>query len=420
MSTRASLVPLAVAGSPLLLPLKAVASETSSSDIGNHLVLLMIVAALGIIVLAILSLRRLASVLDNDEQGTPGERFAAAEPDELVLCMRDGVEQLDCIAAALRTAMDALSNALDNSAIAPKYASRASNEGGTLLPTGQDSGDLRGTDDRAPACIRSHERTEGNRSTATAMEDIADRIGLIDEISSQTDRLALSVAAAAARIGSRASGFREVATDMRMLAGHGQRKAREIGAAAKSSVALAERACNLLINDTSPTRPSRRNARHLVFTIGDEHFAVSTLSIKEILVASQLTVEPSMPPGIRGAVALRGARVPVIDLGARIGKTPIEIDLNARILAIEVTTGEQPQVLGVAVDSVCEVLHIARADIEPPTAFDSRIRNDFALGIAKVDGRSITVLDLSRGFSVNELVVLRSAAHSTEQRNMLT
>lgn len=417
MSPHTSLVRLAVASSPLLLPLEAVASQTSSSAMGNHLLLLMIVAALGIVVLTALDLHRLASVLGNEDQGTPGERRAETEPDE-----RDTVEQLDCISAVLRTATDALSNAAGNIASGPNYLSQAPNEACSaaaerLLPAGRDSENLRASADLAPTARQSHARTGGNRDTPTRMEVVADGIGLVGAISSQTGRLALGVAAEAARIGSRYAEAGEVASEMRMLAERCQLKAREIGAVAKSRATLAERAGTLLTRDKTPIPPSRKNARHLLFTIGDQRCAVSTLNVTDILIASRLSPEPSMPPSMRGMIDLHGARVPVIDLTTRIGGEPIEIGWNTRIVILDIVHEDRQHMIGVLADTVGEIVSITPMNIEPPPASIAHVRCDLIQGMGKVDGRAVTLLDIGRGLSAKELGVLHSAARSTKQEN---
>lgn len=425
MSAHTSLMRLAVASSPLLLPLEAVASQTSSSSMGNHLLLLIIVAALGIVVLATLDLRRLASVLGNEDQGTPGERRAEAEPDESLRFMRDTVEQLDCISVVLRTATDALSNAVDNIASPRKYVSPASNEtcsaaAERVLPVGQDSENLRTSAGLAPAAGQPHERGEGNRDTPTRMQDIADGISLIDAVSSQADLLALGVAAQAACIRSRYPEAGEVASEMRMLAEYSQLKAREIGATARSSAPLAERVGTLLARDKTPIPPSRKNARHLLFTIGDQRCAVSTLNVTDILIASRLSPEPSMPPSMRGVIDLHDARVPVIDLATRIGGEPIKIGWNTRIVILDIVHEDRQDMIGVLADTVGEIVSITPMNIESPPTSIAHVRCDLIQGMGKVDGRAVILLDIGRGLSAKELGVLHSAAQPKEQESMPT
>ncbi|WP_260954604.1 chemotaxis protein CheW [Pseudomonas citri] len=152
--------------------------------------------------------------------------------------------------------------------------------------------------------------------------------------------------------------------------------------------------------------------QYLTFTLAGETFAVGTLSVKEIIEYGQLTGVPMMPPSIRGVINLRGAVVPVIDLGARFGGRQTEVGRRTCIVILEVDHADEQQVIGVLVDAVNEVLEIAPAQIEPPPAFGAHIRTDFIQGMGKVGGRFVILLDIGRVLSVDELAVLAQVAES--------
>ncbi|MCA1986601.1 MAG: methyl-accepting chemotaxis protein, partial [Desulfovibrio sp.] len=78
--------------------------------------------------------------------------------------------------------------------------------------------------------------------TLAAMRQIAEKIGIIEEIARQTNLLALNAAIEAARAGDQGKGFAVVAAEVRKLAERSGTAAAEIGTLSGSSVAVAEEA----------------------------------------------------------------------------------------------------------------------------------------------------------------------------------
>lgn len=74
---------------------------------------------------------------------------------------------------------------------------------------------------------------------------------------------------------------------------------------------------------------------------------------------------------------------------------------------------ETRQDIGVVVDCVNEVLEIPATDIEPPPAFGAKIRADFILGMGKVAGKFVIILNVDRVLSLEEMTFLADLGGST-------
>ena len=159
-------------------------------------------------------------------------------------------------------------------------------------------------------------------------------------------------------------------------------------------------------------QPAAELGQYLTFMLGNEIFAISILSIKEIIEYDTLTVVPMMPAAVRGVINLRGSVVPVMDLSARFGKPSSTVTKRTCIVIVEVNDEESRHDVGVIVDMVNEVLDISASEIEPPPAFGARIRNDFILGMGKVAGRFVILLDVDHVFAFEDLASLTESAPS--------
>lgn len=162
--------------------------------------------------------------------------------------------------------------------------------------------------------------------------------------------------------------------------------------------------------------------QYLTFMLAGETYAMGILAIKEIIEFGTLTEVPHMPAFIRGVINLRGAVVPVVDLGARFGKPPIKVTRRTCIVIIEVSTSEdETQDVGVMVDAVNAVLEIPSQDIEPPPSFGAHIRADFISGMGKINGKFVVILNVHNVLSVDEMASLSGIErHGIAQSSAVT
>ncbi len=92
------------------------------------------------------------------------------------------------------------------------------------------------------------EGSQAVKQTVAAMDQISEKIGIIEEIARQTNMLALNAAIEAARAGEHGKGFAVVAAEVRKLAERSQGAARQINELSASSMEVSENALTLLEN----------------------------------------------------------------------------------------------------------------------------------------------------------------------------
>jgi purine-binding chemotaxis protein CheW len=132
----------------------------------------------------------------------------------------------------------------------------------------------------------------------------------------------------------------------------------------------------------------------VTFTLDKEEFGIDILKVQEINRMMEITKIPNAPYYVEGAINLRGATIPIIDLRKKLGFDGASIEESARIIVVELNE----TVLGFIVDSVSSVLRIPTDSIEPPPSVVAGMDSHHMKGVGKMDDRLIILLDLERIF----------------------
>lgn len=143
------------------------------------------------------------------------------------------------------------------------------------------------------------------------------------------------------------------------------------------------------------------------FRVGQERFAVDILRVQEINRMMSLTQMPQSPPGVCGVINLRGRIVPVLDFRTRMGLEATEPSDTSRIIVVDI----RGSTLGFIVDEVHEVLQIDPAIVDPTPALAIGADSSYILGVAKLDGSLLILLDLDRMISGETLETIGAAAN---------
>jgi purine-binding chemotaxis protein CheW len=127
------------------------------------------------------------------------------------------------------------------------------------------------------------------------------------------------------------------------------------------------------------------------FEVAGRLIAIDVVNVREVVRWQPVTPLPKSPELIEGVIDLRGALVPVVDLGRALNGRKVESSSGTRIVVTE-TDG---LVVGLTVDSAVEVLRVGAASMEDPPAL--AIQAGYAAARAVVrrpDSEPIVVLSL--------------------------
>lgn len=138
------------------------------------------------------------------------------------------------------------------------------------------------------------------------------------------------------------------------------------------------------------SEPAGTDEHVVIFRLADEYYALDIQTVQEIVRMQNITSIPGADPWVEGITNLRGRVVPVIDLRRRCGVPASEHTNETRIVVVSTSNG----MVGLVVDAVSEVMRIPGEQVEVPSGIVNVPENNYLRGIAKLDDRLVSLMDL--------------------------
>jgi len=123
------------------------------------------------------------------------------------------------------------------------------------------------------------------------------------------------------------------------------------------------------------------NPQLVVFTLGEEEYAIQICFAQEIMRIPALTRMPNTPTFLEGVFNLRGKVIPVFDLKKRFELGNTERGMDSRLLILEL----DGMTAGIVVDDVSEVMMVNQESMQN--------LDDEIVGISKNSIESVCILD---------------------------
>ncbi|MFN7697804.1 MAG: chemotaxis protein CheW [Deltaproteobacteria bacterium] len=121
---------------------------------------------------------------------------------------------------------------------------------------------------------------------------------------------------------------------------------------------------------------------YLAFEICGNRMALPLSAVKEILKSSPITPVPRASRQVLGILAVRGRITTVLCLRAKLGlPAPEAGSRSTRILLVD----RGPEIVGLRVDAVIEVLRLRTSEIEPADAIGAGLA-EHVTGLGRPDG----------------------------------
>lgn len=153
---------------------------------------------------------------------------------------------------------------------------------------------------------------------------------------------------------------------------------------------------------TATATATSRGGKYLTFVLGDEEYGIEILKVREIMGVIGVTAIPQAPDYVKGIINLRGRVIPIIDLRLKFVMPPRDYDKETCFIVVDV----KDRLIGIAVDTVSEVLDINEGDIDDSPSFGGTLDTKFILGIGKIKEKVVILLNVEKVLSIDEFEAL--------------
>ncbi|MCS2610261.1 chemotaxis protein CheW [Halomonas dongshanensis] len=146
------------------------------------------------------------------------------------------------------------------------------------------------------------------------------------------------------------------------------------------------------------------NREFLVFSLGEEEYAIDILKVQEIRGYENVTRIANAPDFIKGVTNLRGVIVPIVDLRIKFHLDNVEYGGQTVVIVVNVAD----RIVGIVVDGVSDVMTLTPEQIKPAPEFGVTLSSDFLSGLGSLDDRMLVLVDIDKLLTSEEMALVDS------------
>jgi purine-binding chemotaxis protein CheW len=131
--------------------------------------------------------------------------------------------------------------------------------------------------------------------------------------------------------------------------------------------------------------------QYVTFSVAEQNYAVDILMVREIRLWTGATRLPNAKPHMRGVINLRGAIIPVVDLGALFQVVRSSAPATQVIVIVEA----QGFLKGLLVDHVSDIVSLAPEQIAPLPHGETETPNPLFTGLIHGENGLVAIIALN-------------------------
>ncbi|MFB2643886.1 chemotaxis protein CheW [Shewanella bicestrii] len=149
----------------------------------------------------------------------------------------------------------------------------------------------------------------------------------------------------------------------------------------------------------------------LSFVLGEEHYALDIMSVKEIRGYEPVTKIANAPSFIKGVLNLRGDIVPIVDLRMKFAVGSATYNEFTIVIMLNVFD----RIVGIVVDAVSDVIKLAAEEILPAPEFGVAFDSRYLKGLATVEDKMIILVNIQALISSDQLGLIDANSLSDQE-----
>jgi len=142
---------------------------------------------------------------------------------------------------------------------------------------------------------------------------------------------------------------------------------------------------------------------YLTFCLGNEHYGVEILSVKEIRGWERPTLIPNSPDYVKGVINIRGIIIPIIDLRMRFSVGEPTYSNTTVVIVLSLDGDLMNCMMGFVVDAVSDVLNVEPGDKKKAPSFGGTLPSDMVEGLVNVGDNVVTIISTEQLLTLEDV-----------------
>ncbi|MGC8771076.1 MAG: chemotaxis protein CheW [Brevinematia bacterium] len=147
--------------------------------------------------------------------------------------------------------------------------------------------------------------------------------------------------------------------------------------------------------------------KYLIFSIENEHYAIPITKVQEVIRYVPITSLHETSNFLKGVINLRGKIIPVVDMRLKFGLPEKEYTDRTVFIIVEILGAKDLYHIGLAVDSVRDVVEIEQEKIEKTPEVGFKFKSKYLYGIVQLGESMVMILNLDSVLTTEEVVEIK-------------